>query len=130
MNPLVLKLGPYVILGIMTFLYLGKRDDLAEAVEACNSSKLQAIAKAESVLRTTLQEAHRREIAQREALLRDANEARRIAEMVRSDAENEALAAQETIRALMRAANEDENAPISQLCLNQPVDPSILDGLR
>ena len=65
MNPLILKVGPYILLGIMTFLYLGKRDDLAEAVEACNSDKLRSIAAAEALTRQTLQEAHSRDLAER-----------------------------------------------------------------
>ena len=128
-----LKLLPWagwVLLVIMTGLYLGKRDDLAEAVEICNQQKLETVATAERLAREALSEAHQRELDERAALLQDETEARRLADMAREVAEDGAIAAQKTIRRLQREAETDENATLAQLCLGADIDLAIIDGLR
>ena len=120
----------YGVAALMFWLWLGLKEDLARQVELCNQDKLRSVAEAENIAREALQEAHSRRLAQIEALVRAERDARKLAEMARSDAENEALAAQETIRAMMRDADNDETATIEQACLNVNLPDAVVDGLR
>ena len=120
----------YGVAALLFWLWLGLKEDLARQVELCNQDKLRSVAEAENIAREALQEAHSRRLAQIEALVRAERDARKLAEMARSDAENEALAAQETIRAMMRDADNDETATIEQACLNVNLPDAVVDGLR
>ena len=120
----------YGVAALLFWLWLGLKEDLARQVAECNQDKLRSVAEAENIAREALQEAHSRRLAQIEALVRAERDARKLAEMARSDAENEALAAQETIRAMMRDADNDETATIEQACLNVNLPDAVVDGLR
>lgn len=128
-----LKLLPWAgwpIALMFFFFWLGLKEDLAQQVELCNQQKLETVATAERLAREALSEAHQRELDERAALLQDETEARRLADMAREVAEDGAIAAQETIRRLMREAQTDETATIAQVCLGTDIDTAILGGLR
>ena len=129
-SQLILKFAPYLALIGMTVLYLGKRDDLAEAIESCNSDKLRAIAEAEAITREALQAAQERRLAEIEAMVKAEKEARRQATLARTALESEAAAAQDTIRRLRREAQNAETRTLEQECLLAPVPADILDRLR
>ena len=114
----------------MTGLYLGKRDDYAAAISDCNTRISDAVVVAEGLAREAEAIAHQRELDERDALLQDNIEARRLADMAREVAEDGAMAAQETIKRLMREAQTDETTTIAQVCLGTDIDTAILERMR
>ena len=120
----------WVLLAAMTSLYLGKRDELAESIEACNADKLQSVAEAEKLTRETLQASLDRRLRELEAAALAESEARRIAEAARLRAEAGAQDAQDTIRRLTAEARGAENATIEQECLLTAVPVDLVSILR
>jgi len=117
---LLIKFGPYFVIGALLVLYLGKRDELASAVEQCNNDKLLAIADAEKVARRTVEEGFAERLRQLERNAATANEARAIAEQARIEAESRPERIREVIK---RVEVENE-------CLSTAIDPAVLDSLR
>lgn len=128
-----LRLLPWAgwpLLAVMTWLYLGQRDETAKQVELCNAQKLTAIVQAERIARERLSEAHRRELEQRDAIIRAERSALAAA---RSDAERAHISASEasaTIERLKQAAEDSDDATIEQVCLLTPVPVDLVDSLR
>ncbi len=130
MSKLYVTIGGYAVAALMGWLLLGAKQDLGEAIEQCNSQKLEAIAEATRLAGNAQREALERRLAELEGMALDADEARRIADMARSEAEDRAIGAQETIRIMTREAQNDETAPIEQRCLTVAIPDVLLDGLR
>ena len=133
MNPLISRLIPwagYGVAALLFWLWLGARDAIIEEREGCNQDKLRSVAEAENIAREALQEAHSRRLAQIEALVRAERDARKLAEMARADALAGAESAQNTIRRLMREAENNEAATIENVCLNADIPADALSGLR
>ena len=129
----MIKYLPWIgwgLLMVMTSLYLGKRDELAESIELCNSQKLESIAQAEKIAREALQEAHSRRLSELEGLVLAESRARRIAEQARLAAESGATDAQNTIRRLTLEARNAETRTIEQECLLVEVPSELLQDLR
>jgi len=109
-----------VALGIVTGLYLDKRDDYASAVESCNASKLLAIAEAERLARETVASAAARKAIQLERQVEAANRAREIAE----EAQREAESRPERVRTIIRRVAD------ADACIDTAIPAELADSLR
>ena len=129
LTKLAVTVGGYAVAALLGWLLLETRENLGEVRESCNTRVAEAAAESERAVRETLSEAHQREIAQRDALLRAERSALRAA---RSQAEVAIADASEANAIILRlkAAAERENATLSEKCLLQPVPGPILDGMR
>lgn len=114
-----------IALAIMTWLYLGKRDDLASAIEQANTVKALAVVEAQKQVSEVLTRNHSEELARRsqlqtesESALRDAREAAELANVGIADRERQ-------IRTLELEASIDE-IPDSGECLNVYVPSGLL----
>jgi len=115
-----LKVGPWVALGLMVLLYLGKRDDLAKAIEQCNTDKMESIAAAGVIVQEATVKGYEARIRQMEETALSAVRARDIAIQARLEAESRP----ERVRTVIqRVANEDA-------CITTPVHPDLLGCLR
>jgi len=133
MNPLLVKAIPYLgwpLAAAMFFLWLGLKEDLAQQIEICNQEKLESIAQAERLTREAVQMSLDRRLRELEAIALAESNARQAAETARAEAEAGATNAQNTIRRLMREAENDETATIESVCLNVDIPASALSGLR
>jgi hypothetical protein len=113
---LVLKFGPWIALAIMTALYLGKRDDLAQSIEQCNTDKMTSIAEAERITREAVQRAADERIEQATTMAANAANARDAATQKSQSANMDALRANQRVRELELEASIDE-IPDSSECL-------------
>ena len=105
---------------VMTGLYLDKRDDLAQAIESCNSDKYQTALESSEIARKALQEAAERRFAELEAIALASDAARRIAEEARLEAESRP----EKVRTVIReVAGENK-------CLDIAVPVRLLQCVR
>lgn len=120
MAALALKFGPWVALVAMVILYLGKRDDLAAQVEACNASKLASVAEARRITQEAQERAFGERIAQLERIADQREVARRIAEEARIEAENRP----EKVRTVI------ERVRLQDACIDTSVHPDLLGCLR
>lgn len=107
-------------LAIMTGLYLDKRDDYAAQVDACNASKLVAIAEAEKITRETLEAAAARKLAALERQRDSADRAREAAEL----AAREASERPERVRTVIREVAS------ANACLSTAMPVELLHSLR
>lgn len=73
---------------VMTWLYMGKRDELAAEIERCNTDKMASIAEAQRITREATTGALESRIAQLEGTALSAQKARDIAVQARIEAEN------------------------------------------
>lgn len=117
---LLLKFGPYAAIALLFWLWLNARDDVASALEACNTRTAAAIAEAEKVTRETEREAAERQILELRALIESAENAREIAIQAAREAESRPVRVQEVVR---RVADEN-------LCIDLPLPAAVLDSLR
>lgn len=122
------KILPYVAIIALGGLYVDAKQDLATAIERCNTDKQTAVAEAETLTRETLQDAHERKIAE---LARQAESKERALEIAAEELERATsgtAAHEQTINRLMLEASIDD-IPDSKECLNVFVPRSSLDGL-
>jgi len=115
-----LKIAPVAALIMMTILYMGKRDELATEIEACNTRAMEGIAEAERITREATTSALEARLAQLEQISLDARKARDIAVQARIEAESRP----EKVRTIVRRV-ADEDA-----CIDSPVHPDLLGCLR
>lgn len=109
-----------VSLAAMTGLYLGKRDDLAQAIEQCNTAIVQAVADAEKVVREATVRAYS------ERLAKEAQRADREAK-AREIAQAEAQAANARPAKVRTVLKEVASA---NACLDTDMPAAVLDSLR
>jgi hypothetical protein len=117
--------------GLAMFLFwisMELKEDLGKAKEECNTRVAEGIVRAEKAARETLRVAHERRLRDIERQVRSEREARLLADLARSDAEDAAIAAQETIKRLTREAEGHENPSIA--CLARPVPQQLVNSLR
>lgn len=115
---LLLKFGPWIALAAMTALYLGKRDDLAVAIEQCNVDKLQSVVEAQDAARDTLQAAHAQELADRDQRAVEAETALQNARAAEEMAKLGTAEAEQRNRELQLEVFNAEEIPDSSECLN------------
>ena len=121
MNPLYVAGGVSLALNlILGGLYLDKRDDLASAIEACNTDKIFSIAQAEKITRETIQAASAKRLTDLAQIAAREIKARQIADNARDDAQTQLAKVNALIK---RIQNEDA-------CLTTPVHPTLLECLR
>jgi len=125
MMGLAIKFGPWVLLVVMTGLYLDKRDDLASSIEKCNTDKLASIAEAERITRDVTQRAADERVAAAEAMAAAESKAKDEATEIAHNASTEALKAGQRIRELELEASIDD-IPDSNECLNVFVPSRVL----
>lgn len=134
-----IKLVPYLIgllvlsfltNGILTKVYLNKRDEVAQQIELCNVQKLEAITKAERAARAAQEAANVRHMEQLEAQRKRLTEALRLAQRDTVDARAERDVIQAKIRQIMRDARGNKDATISQICLDVDISDDALNSLR
>ena len=112
--------GGYLIAAFLFWLLLETKEDLGAEIAQCNADKMTAIAEAERVTRTALQDAMNREVARLEEILEAERNARMIAENRRLEAE----ARLPEVRTIIReVANEDA-------CIDTSVPDAVLNSLR
>ena len=109
-----------VALVVMTGLYLDKRDDFAAQVEQCNADKLEAVAEAERITREAQEAAIQTRLTELARQVNAADEARRVAEAARREAESRPPEVREVIRRV-----SDANA-----CLDTGMPDAVIDSLR
>jgi hypothetical protein len=115
-----LQIALVAALILMTWLYMGKRDELAAAIEACNTDKMASIAEAEKITRKATTSALESRIQQLESTALSAQKARDIAVEARIDAENKP----ERVRTVyQRIIDEDACAAVA-------FNPDLLRCLR
>ena len=124
-NSIGLTAGGYVAAAVLFWLWLGARDDVAQAVELCNQQKLVAVAEAENLAREASEAAFQRRLADIEAQLALEQEARLRASQGRLEADSRAEAAIARLNAMIRDIEETENAPIGQICTTTDVPADI-----
>jgi hypothetical protein len=117
---LAYKFAPWVLLALMTGLYLDKRDDLARSVEACNRDKMASVAEAEALARRAVSDSLSQRIRQLELNAAVADEARAVAELARIEAESRPERVREVVR---RVANSDA-------CIDLDIPAELVDSLR
>lgn len=133
MNPLIVKLLPWAgwpLAAVIFGLWLGLRDDLAEAQATCNAEKLQAVAEAEAVARNALQTSLDRRIRDLEAMALAESAARASAEAGRATAEADRDIAQAIIQEMMRDVENAETTTIERACLNVSIPRELTQRLR
>ena len=107
---------------LLGYMYLQKRDDLAEGRELCNTQKAQAVAEAERITREVTAAAMQENLARMEQMVAQERMARQRADEARIIAEDRAA----TVRTIIREISSED----PQSCLNDSVPPAILDGMR
>lgn len=115
---LALKFGPWVLLVVMTLLYLDKRDDLAAAIEQCNVDKLQSVVEAQDATRDALQAAHTRELAERDQRAAEAETELENARVAEKTAKEGTAEAEQRNRELQLEVFNAQEIPDSSECLN------------
>ena len=115
---LLLKFGPWIALAAMTALYLGKRDDLASAIEQCNTDKMASIAEAERLTRETIERVNAERIAQLQAIAMSETQARQVAEGIAENAIAGTAEVEQRNRELQLEVFNAELIPDSAECLN------------
>ncbi len=113
----------------MFFFWLDGRENLAAEVSRCESSKLAAVLEAEELARKAVQDALSARIAQLERLAEQTDAAVGAARLERDQALVRAAEAQRIISELQESIDNDD-APISTVCLVSDVPGAILDQLR
>ncbi len=117
------KLLPYMgwpLCGVMVWLYLGVRDDLAAEIERCNTDKMTSIAEAERVAREGVQSAWDKEREEVERRMEALTQARLIVdEALRTAANREP----EIRRVVEKVRDEDA-------CIDTVVPSAIVERLR
>jgi hypothetical protein len=116
---LALTAGGYLLAAGLFWLWLGARDDLAQAIAQCNADKQTAIAEAEAVARASADAAYAQRIAQLEERNRRIMNA---LEAAREEAELAMARPAETRRIIERVVDTDA-------CLSAPVPADIRDSL-
>ena len=119
----------YGVAALLFWLWLGLKEDLARQVELCNQDKLRSVAEAENIAREALQEAHRREIAERDSIIAGQRKALALAATGATEATTKAEQAQATAERLIREAREAENATIVQTCVVTPVPDDLVTSI-
>jgi len=123
------KFLPYIAIVILLGLYVDAKQDVATAIERCNTDKQAAVADAERDTRKTLTAAHNRKISE---LARQAETKDRALEIAAEELEratSDEYANEATINRLMWEASTDD-IPDSKECLNVFIPESSVSGLR
>ncbi len=121
MNPFYIAGGISLLLNlVLGGLYLDKRDDLAQEIEACNTRAMTSIAEAESITRKAVEASLATQIADMASIAAAEMKARQIAEDAREIAESRPPKIRTIIKRII-----DEDA-----CLATPVHPTLLECLR
>ncbi|MCP4935568.1 MAG: hypothetical protein GY927_15530 [bacterium] len=111
-------------------MLLNTTERLGGEREQCNTDKIKAIAEAERLARQASDAAYKRQLDKEAIMRKQAENARRLAEMRTSDARSDADQAQTTIQRLIREAEETTNAPLPKVCLVTDWDSDGLDAIR
>lgn len=119
LNPGV-TIGGYAAALVLGWLWLGARDDVAAAIESCNTDKMRAISEAERITRETERAASDREILQLRQIISDAEKAREIAIRAAREAESRPVRVQEVVR---RVADRDA-------CIDLSLPDELVRSLR
>jgi hypothetical protein len=120
---LLIRFLPYAgwpLAALIFWFYLGARDQVIEERESCNADKLTTALESSELARTAIHEAAERRFAELEALAKDADNARRIAEAARLEAESRPA----QIRTIVR-----EVASVDA-CIDSPVPVRLLECVR
>lgn len=111
----------YAAAAVVTFAYLEKRDDLAEAIERCNTEKMQAIAEAQSVAREAGERAAATHLAELDRMAKELEAAEH--ELWQASVQN-----RDKTDEVTRIIEEQSDEPDS--CLNELVPGPIVERLR
>lgn len=111
----------YAAAGVLLWLFIGAKADLAAEVEACNTRAEKAAREAVEATKGAQISAYERQIRQIELLAQNEREARILAEK----AAQEAQSRPERVRTVVKTESLDPES-----CLNEAVSDAILESLR
>ena len=117
---MMLQVGVLAYAGLMTWLWLGARDDIAAEKAACNARIAESAAEAENAVRAALTDAHKKERIRLIQQAENAALAQAQAEAARIEAESRPPIVKEVIR----------EVSVENPCIDTAVPDAVLDSLR